>query len=158
MIRRRRIVLFVLSVAMATQTPAFAGEPGREFSAELEANFRIGGGNRMLVNLVVDRFTTAEEAQRLADVLEQGGQGALLSALKGRSDGRLRLGALDRPGFLDPGLYQLVDASGSALFGHRFGSHNRIRFDRDRRFLPGRNGHLDRPGHRRYRVGGRNLR
>jgi hypothetical protein len=82
---------------VAMRPPCFAGEPGREFSAELKANFRLGGGNRMLVNLVIDRYTSIEEAQQLAGVLEQGGQRALLAALKGRFDGRIRLGATDMP-------------------------------------------------------------
>ena len=94
---QRFLVPIVLLAVAATAAVVYAGEPGREFSAELEAKFRIGGGNRMLVNLVIDRYTSVEEAQQLANVLEQGGQGALLSALKGRFDGRIRLGALDMP-------------------------------------------------------------
>jgi hypothetical protein len=97
LLRIRLIGIFLVATFLATQMPAFAGEPGREFSAELKAEFRIGGGNRMLVNLVIDRHTSIEEAQQLAEVLARGGQRALLAALKGRVDGRIRLGATDFP-------------------------------------------------------------
>ena len=52
---------------------------------------------RMTITLVANRFTTVEQAKHLATVLEEGGQGALLSALTGRNDGRLMLGALQMP-------------------------------------------------------------
>lgn len=92
-----RVGALALALNVIMLTPALAGEPGREFSAELKADFRIGGASRMLVNLVVDRYTSIEEAQQLAEVLSQGGQRALVSALRGRFDGRIRLGATDMP-------------------------------------------------------------
>ena len=76
--------------------PAFADGPGREFSAEAVVNSREGR-NRMLVTFVVQRFTSVEELQNLAGVLENGGQFGLLSVLKGRRDGQLRLGAMNMP-------------------------------------------------------------
>jgi hypothetical protein len=72
-----------------------ATDPGREFTAEGVGDFK-GGGNRINVTFIADRFTPVEEAQRLAGILEQGGQGALVAALRGRSDGRIRFGALER--------------------------------------------------------------
>lgn len=69
-------------------------EPGREFTAEAVGDFK-GGGNRINLTFIADRFTPVEEARQLAGVLEAGGQGALLSALAGRWDGRIRFGALE---------------------------------------------------------------
>lgn len=97
MARTYRTTVCTLAFCLALPSAAAANGPGREFSAELHAKFRIGGGNRMLVNLVIDRYTSIEEAQQLAEVLAQGGQRALLAALKGRFDGRIRLGATDMP-------------------------------------------------------------
>jgi hypothetical protein len=94
---RRSAALFTSIFAFLALAHAFAGEPGREFSAELVGDFQLGGGNRMLVHLLIDRFTSVEEAQQLAGVLEKGGQFSLLSALKGRRDGRIRMGALEMP-------------------------------------------------------------
>jgi hypothetical protein len=82
-------VVFLNALSLA------ADDPGREFSAEAVGDFR-GGGNRINVTFVADRFTSVEEAQQLAGVLEKGGQGSLLSMLRGRSDGRIRFGALER--------------------------------------------------------------
>jgi hypothetical protein len=90
-IYRTVAVAFALSLAL----PAVASEPGREFTAEGVGNFK-GGGNRINVTFVADRFTSVEEAQQLAGLLKQGGQGSLVSALRGRSDGRIRFGALER--------------------------------------------------------------
>lgn len=90
-----RVIALVVFFSLAL--PVAAGGPGREFSAELVGDFQLGGGNRMLVNLVVDRFSSVEEAQQLAGLLERGGQFSLLSALKGRRDGRIRMGALEMP-------------------------------------------------------------
>jgi hypothetical protein len=77
-------------------SPVTATDPGREFSAEAVVNTREGR-NRMLVTFVVQRFTPVEELQNLAGVLENSGQFGLLSVLKGRSDGQLRLGASNMP-------------------------------------------------------------
>ncbi len=88
---RLRLALMVFALSAVT---AAADEPGREFSAEGVGNFR-GGGNRINLTFVADRFTPVDEAKQLAGVLEAGGQGALLSALAGRWDGRIRFGALE---------------------------------------------------------------
>jgi hypothetical protein len=47
------------------------------------------------MTLLVSRFTPLEEAQGLSNVLAEGGQSALLGALRGRADGRLRLGGME---------------------------------------------------------------
>jgi hypothetical protein len=49
------------------------------------------------VSLIVNRYSSVEELQGLASVLESGGQFGLLSALKGRRDGQLRMGAINSP-------------------------------------------------------------
>jgi hypothetical protein len=92
----RGLTRFLLALSLVLiSTAGSASEPGREFTAEGVGNFK-GGGNRINVTFVADRFTSVEEAQQLAGLLEQGGQGALVSALRGRSDGRIRFGALER--------------------------------------------------------------
>jgi hypothetical protein len=89
----RPIALLMIVVSVST---VLADEPGREFSAEAVVNSREGR-NRMLVTLVADRFTSVEEARDLARLLERGSQGPLVNALRGRHDGRIRLGALEMP-------------------------------------------------------------
>ena len=39
-------------------------------------------------------YATEDEVQQLADILASGGQSALLSAIRYRNDGQLRLGAM----------------------------------------------------------------
>jgi hypothetical protein len=94
--KNRLLALSVLVVIVATLPPVFADEPGREFSATAVVN-GSQGTRRMPVTFIANRFTSVEQAKQLAEVLEQGGQGALLSALSGRRDGTLRLGALEMP-------------------------------------------------------------
>jgi hypothetical protein len=88
--------IIVIAALFSIALPLAADEPGREFSAEAVVNSREGR-NRMLVTFVVQRFTSVEELQNLAGVLENGGQFGLLSVLKGRRDGQLRLGATNMP-------------------------------------------------------------
>ena len=85
----------VLVVACAAAS-ATAGEPGREFEGTAVVRTATDT-RRMPITLVANRFTSVDEAQRLAGVLADGGQGALLSTLTGRADGKLRLGALELP-------------------------------------------------------------
>ena len=87
-----KTAVFALSFLLALS--AAADEPGREFSAEAVVNTREGR-NRMLMTFVVQRFTSVEELQNLAGVLENGGQFGLLSVLKGRRDGQLRVGCAE---------------------------------------------------------------
>ena len=86
--------IFFLAAAMWV-LPVFADDPGREFAGEAVGDFRAGG-NRINVTFIADRFTSVEEAQQLAEVLREGGQFTLQSALRGRSDGRMRFGALEK--------------------------------------------------------------
>ena len=89
--------LFLIFAALTTFVlPISADEPGRQFTATAVVD-GSQGTRQMPVTLVANRFTSVEEAKQLAQVLEQGGQGALLSALSGRSDGQLQLGALQMP-------------------------------------------------------------
>ncbi len=92
---RQSIGLFTVLALGFSIGPVVADEPGREFRAEGVGDFR-SGANRINVVLIADRFTSVQEAQQLASLLEKGGQGTLLSALRGRSDGRIRFGALER--------------------------------------------------------------
>jgi hypothetical protein len=88
--------LAVLLAFTAAEPVVAADPPGREFTGTAVVNSRQGS-RRMPMTLVANRFTSVEEAQQLAELLEQGGQGTLLSALRGRGDGELRLGAMSLP-------------------------------------------------------------
>jgi hypothetical protein len=96
MSRNRLFAVSAFILIVTAQSPVFADEPGREFSATAVVR-GSQGTRRMPVTFIANRFTSVEQAKHLAEVLEQGGQGALLSALAGRNDGRLRLGALEMP-------------------------------------------------------------
>jgi hypothetical protein len=87
---------FAITALFLVALPLFAGDPGREFSAEAVVNSREGR-NRMLVSFIINRYSSVEELQNLAGVLENGGQFGLLSVLKGRRDGRLQMGVIDMP-------------------------------------------------------------
>ena len=89
-------VVAALLLIIVIALPLAADEPGREFSATAVVN-GSQGTRRMPVTFIANRFTSVEQVKHLAEVLEQGGQGALLSALSGRRDGTLRLGALEMP-------------------------------------------------------------
>jgi hypothetical protein len=86
--------LFAFAALLALALPLTATEPGREFTAEGVGNFK-GGGNRINLTVIADRFTSVEEAQQLAGILETGGQSLLLAALRRRWEGRIRFGALE---------------------------------------------------------------
>jgi hypothetical protein len=89
-------LVVVLMLDLFAVSGVAAEEPGREFTATAVVN-SSQGRRRMPVTFVANRFTTVEQAQHLGELLRQGGQGALLSALSGRSDGELRLGAVQMP-------------------------------------------------------------
>lgn len=94
---RRAFVVAGLGVSiLGIALPVVAEEPAREFSATAVVR-TARDTRRMPVTLVANRFTAPDEARQLATVLGDGGQGALLSALTGRNDGQLRLGALSLP-------------------------------------------------------------
>jgi len=95
MVRSSYFCFLVAFIVVGLSAPVFADGPGREFTGEGVGDFK-SGANRINVTFIADRFTSVEEAQQLAALLEKGGQGTLLSALRGRSDGRIRFGALER--------------------------------------------------------------
>ena len=95
--KNHRLTVFSgMIMIAASMLPLWAEEPGREFSADGVMRSTTDT-RRMSITLVANRLTSVEQAQELATVLEEGGQGALLSALTGRNDGRLMLGALQMP-------------------------------------------------------------
>jgi len=90
--------LFLTLTLIAAALPAMAWEnpSGQEFTATAIMD-TPEGTRRMPVTLIARRYTSIEEAQRLKGVLENGGQGALLSSLRGTQHGLLRMGALEFP-------------------------------------------------------------
>ena len=96
MVQIARAALFTILVAAVFPAGAWENPSGMEFNATAIMTTREGT-RRMPVTLIAQRYTSMEEASRLEQVLAEGGQGALLSALRGRSNGRLRLGALEFP-------------------------------------------------------------
>lgn len=95
----RHAVAAAVGLTALLSCPAVSGEeafPGREFSA----TFRMKderGERQMGATILIDRLTPLEEARALKEVLKSQGQYGLANALKGRANGRLRLGALDYP-------------------------------------------------------------
>lgn len=88
--------LITVVAALVSAVPAAGDEPGRRFTATAVVSNSMGTRS-MPLTLVANQFTTVEQAKHLGEVLEQGGQGALLAALTGRADGELMLGALQMP-------------------------------------------------------------
>ena len=89
--------LFCVLATLGFAAAAIAADPpGREFTAQATMT-TSQGTSHMPITLIVARYTSVEDAQRYQDLLATGGQSALLSALRGRSDGRLRLGVLEMP-------------------------------------------------------------
>ena len=91
-----RTALLSLVISTIAVVGVQAGSPGREFTAQATMT-TSQGTSHMPITLIVARYTSVEDAQRYQDLLATGGQSALLSALRGRSDGRLRLGVLEMP-------------------------------------------------------------
>lgn len=94
MIGHRILTTVILGALALAAVPASADPPGREFTGTAVVD-GPEGTRRMPLSLVANRLTSATEVQELAGLLEKGGQGTLLSALRGRADGQLRLGALN---------------------------------------------------------------
>ncbi|HSN54137.1 MAG TPA: hypothetical protein VLT32_05675 [Candidatus Sulfomarinibacteraceae bacterium] len=91
------LVLGVLTVMTIATAPAAAADPpGREFTGTAVVD-GPQGTRSMPLTLVVNRFSPVSEVQELGSLLAKGGQGTLLSALRGRADGEIRLGALNVP-------------------------------------------------------------
>lgn len=95
-LRRAFSIGWCAAVATVCVSAVVADEPGRQFTATAVVTNSMGTRS-MPMTLVANRFTSVEQAQHLAQVLEQGGQGALLAALTGRSDGQIMMGALQMP-------------------------------------------------------------
>ncbi|MCU0303556.1 MAG: hypothetical protein MUC56_05825 [Thermoanaerobaculales bacterium] len=92
--RRCALILLALATTVVGIPLAAAGDPpGREFTGTAVVD-GPQGTRSMPLTLVVHRFTPVAEVQELGALLEKGGQGTLLAALRGRADGELRLGAL----------------------------------------------------------------
>jgi len=94
MTRPTTMLLAVLLIVLSPGDGIAEDPPGREFTG-MAIMDTTQGTRRMPFTLVVSRFTPLEEAEEHKALLESGGQSALLGALKGRSGGRLRLGALE---------------------------------------------------------------
>jgi hypothetical protein len=86
--------LAAIQVVAANEEP----KPPFEVTALVElTGGRISGTRQIGVTLRIDRLTPRDEVWRLADLVGASGQEALRVALQGRSDGLVRLGALDFP-------------------------------------------------------------
>jgi len=95
--RHRALAAIVVGVLLAL--PANADDedaPAREYSAMFK--LRDAQGDRQLgATILLDRFTPLQEALALKDVLASQGQYGLANAIRGRANGRLRLGVMDYP-------------------------------------------------------------
>jgi hypothetical protein len=92
-----RTVARALVFALAAAT-AFAQDipKGGEFTAN--ASVTTSQGTRsMSFNVIVSNPMSREEAQPLKKVLEEGGQQALVGAIRGAQRGRIRLGGFEYP-------------------------------------------------------------
>ena len=93
-LQKRKRLAGLVALLCAAVVAAAAETPGSEFSATFK--FKGKQGDRQIAaNIVVDRYTPEEEAWRFADILKTQGQAGLAAALRGRRNGRLRLGALE---------------------------------------------------------------
>ncbi len=82
-------------VLLATSGSSLASDSslGRQFEASAEVT-NSQGTRRMTVGLTVRQFTPVEEAKELANVVNRGGQRALVASLRGRGDGKLHMGGM----------------------------------------------------------------
>jgi hypothetical protein len=93
-----------VSLAVLAAAPPVAGAADEEPKASLEVTAivaltggRISGTRQLGVTLRIDHLTPRDEVWRVVEAIGAAGQGALRAALQGRSDGLVRLGALDSP-------------------------------------------------------------
>jgi hypothetical protein len=89
-------VVIVWLAAVCAAPTATADGPGREFTATAVVN-TTEGTRSMPITLAVNRFASLDEVSQLGEILANGGQSALLGAIRYRNDGQLRLGAEVRP-------------------------------------------------------------
>lgn len=94
--RQLWLALVALVCVLLSVDAAWAEEPARRFSATFVVT-DSQGTRRLPATFGADRYTPLEEARRFRRVLEDGGQPALLAALRGRRDGYLELGGLRAP-------------------------------------------------------------
>jgi hypothetical protein len=92
---RKTIGALLLLVATAAAAADFVPRPG-EFAAHATVNTKQGTRS-MGFDVVVTNPMTVEQAQPLKRTLEEGGQQALLNAIRGGSRGRIRLGGYEYP-------------------------------------------------------------
>ena len=95
-LRHAAILLAFVLLAVATSVPGANARTTGEFSATAKVDTKQGTRS-MGFDLVVTNPITIEQAEYLKDVLAQGGQPALLNAIKGGGRGRIRLGGLEYP-------------------------------------------------------------
>ncbi|HTO75458.1 MAG TPA: hypothetical protein VMQ61_05225 [Thermoanaerobaculia bacterium] len=87
----------VAALAALLGSPVVGQEPGtKAFTATAEMT-TSQGTRTMPMTIIVARPLTVEEAQPLRKTLAEGGQQALLSAIRGGNRGRLNLGNLEYP-------------------------------------------------------------
>lgn len=89
-------VAVILAGTLMSSSPVAADGPGREFTGTAVVD-GPNGTRSMPVTLVANRYSTVAEVQKLGEVLANGGQSAVLGAIRYRNDGELRLGAEVRP-------------------------------------------------------------
>ncbi|HTR03429.1 MAG TPA: hypothetical protein VMN82_09570 [Thermoanaerobaculia bacterium] len=89
-----------LRIAAALLSGSFALAQNTSKPAEFSANAKVetSQGTRSLsFNLIVTNPMTMEDAQPLKRVLAEGGQQALLNAIRGSGRGRIKLGGFEYP-------------------------------------------------------------
>jgi hypothetical protein len=92
----RRILIAAVLVLWTSSSRAADPNLAGEFSATARVDTRQGTRS-MAFNVVVSSPMTAREAAPLKKVLEDGGQQALLNAIRGAGRGSIKLGALTYP-------------------------------------------------------------
>jgi len=70
------------------------GNPSKEFRATVEITTEQATRSKP-VTVIISRPLTAEAARPLRDILEKGGQQALMAAIRGQNRGRLSLGGIE---------------------------------------------------------------
>src|SRR5215471_10372107 len=70
------------------------GNPSKEFRATVEITTEQGTRSKP-VTVIISRPLTADAARPLRDILEKGGQQALMAAIRGQNRGRLSLGGIE---------------------------------------------------------------
>ena len=90
------VLLFVCAAATLVGLPADSGSAAGEFTAT--ASITTSQGTRsMPVRIVVTNPVSPQQAMPLKKVLEEGGQQALLNAIRNGFRGSLRLGGMEYP-------------------------------------------------------------